>query len=135
MNDPAMNEALKSYDLFFMNKDEIRMYVNRQMARMDYETAMSEREAKGIKKGKAIGMQEGEAIGMQKGEAIGMQKGEAIGIQKGEIIGAQKNKENNFIALLKKGVNLDMLKEALGLSDDDLSGMAAKNPEIKKFLA
>ena len=127
MNDPAMNEALKSYDLFFMNKDEIRMYVNRQMARMDYETAMSEREAKGIKKGKAIGMQEGEAIGMQKGEAIG--------IQKGEIIGAQKNKENNFIALLKKGVNLDMLKEALGLSDDDLSGMAAKNPEIKKFLA
>lgn len=139
MNDPAMNEALKSYDLFFMNKDEIRMYVNRQMARMDYETAMSEREAKGIKKGKAIGMQEGEAIGMQKGEAIGeargMQKGEAIGIQKGEIIGARKNKENNFIALLKKGVNLDMLKDALGLSDDDLSGMAAKNPEIKKFLA
>ncbi len=135
MNDPAMNEALKSYDLFFMNKDEIRMYVNRQMARMDYETAMSEREAKGIKKGKAIGMQEGEAIGMQKGEAIGMQKGEAIGIQKGEVIGARKNKENNFIALLKKGVNLDMLKDALGLSDDDLSGMAAKNPEIKKFLA
>ncbi|HAH70464.1 MAG TPA: hypothetical protein DCL74_01605 [Succinivibrionaceae bacterium] len=106
---------------------------------MDYETAMSEREAEGVKKGKAIGMQEGEAIGMQKGEAIGMQKGEAIGeargIQKGEVIGARKNKENNFIALLKKGVNLDMLKDALGLSDDDLSGMAAKNPEIKKFLA
>ncbi len=83
MNDPAMNEALKSYDLFFMNKDEIRMYVNRQMARMDYETAMSEREAEGI----------------------------------------------------KKGINLDMLKDALGLSDEDLSVMAAKNSEIKQFLA
>ena len=106
-----------------MNKDEIRMYVNRQMARMDYETAMSDREAKGIKKGKAIGIQEGEAIGIQKGEAIG------------EARGIQKAKENNFIALLKKGVNLDTLKDALGLSDDDLSGMAAKNPEIKKFLA
>ena len=32
MNDPAMNEALKSYDLFFMNEDKKRMYVNRQMA-------------------------------------------------------------------------------------------------------
>ncbi len=63
MNDPAMNEALKSYDLFFMNEDKKRMYVNRQMARMDYETAMSEHEAEGIEKGKAIGMQEGEAIG------------------------------------------------------------------------
>ena len=48
---------LKSYDLFFMNEDEIRMYVNCQMARMDYETAMSEREAEGIEKGKAIGIQ------------------------------------------------------------------------------
>ncbi len=45
MNDPAMNEALKSYDLFFMNEDKKRMYVNRQMA------CMSEREAEGIKKG------------------------------------------------------------------------------------
>ena len=77
MNDPAMNEALKSYDLFFMNEDKKRMYVNRQMA------CMSEREAEGI----------------------------------------------------KKGINLDMLKDALGLSDEDLSGMAAKNSEIKKFLA
>ena len=77
MNDPAMNEALKSYDLFFMNEDKKRMYVNRQMA------CMSEREAEGI----------------------------------------------------KKGINLDMLKDALGLSDEDLSGMAAKNSEIKQFLA
>ena len=77
MNDPVMNEALKSYDLFFMNEDKKRMYVNRQMA------CMSEREAEGI----------------------------------------------------KKGINLDMLKDALGLSDEDLSGMAAKNSEIKKFLA
>ena len=139
MNDPAMNEALKSYDLFFMNEDEKRMYVNRQIARMDYETAMSKREAEGIKKGEVIGIEKGKIIGIQEGKAIGIQEGKAIGMQEGEIIGevigARKNKENNFIALLKKGVNLDMLKDALGLSDDDLSGMAEKNPEIKKFLA
>ena len=135
MNDPAMNEALKSYDLFFMNEDEKRMYVNRQIARMDYETAMSKREAEGIKKGEVIGIEKGKIIGIQEGKAIGIQEGKAIGMQEGEIIGARKHKENNFLALLKKGVNLDMLKDALGLSDDDLSGMAEKNPEIKKFLA
>jgi len=54
------------------------------------------------------GRNEGEAIGLEKGEAIGLEKGEAIGEQKKAFIIAQN--------LLNKGMSIEEVIDATGLS-------------------
>ena len=44
MNDQAMTDVLKAYDQFFSDPAVRHMYLRREMARMDYEVAMENRE-------------------------------------------------------------------------------------------
>ena len=63
------------------------------------------------------GLVEGEAVGMKKGEAIGMKKGEAIGMEKGA-----KAKAVEMAKILKrKGVDIDTIALASGLSPDEIN--------------
>ena len=44
MNDQAMTDVLKAYDQFFSDPAVRHMYLRREMARMDYEVAVENRE-------------------------------------------------------------------------------------------
>ena len=51
MNDQAMTDVLKAYDQFFSDPAVRHMYLRREMARMDYEVAMENRETIGEERG------------------------------------------------------------------------------------
>ena len=80
---------------------------------------------KGLVEGEAVGMKKGEAVGMKKGEAIGMKKGEAIGMKKGEAIGMEKGAKAKAVEMAKilkrKGVDIDTIALASGLSPDEIN--------------
>ncbi len=62
----------------------------------------------------------GEEAGLQKG----LQKGETIGLKKGRKEGLQKGAEKKAFAiaknLLAKGIELQVIVEATGLSEEDI---------------
>ena len=68
--------------------------------------------AEGRAKGHAEGRAEGEAIGLAKGEAIGLAKGEAIGEWKKALLIARN--------LLKKGIPIEYIIDATGLTKQQI---------------
>ncbi len=66
---------------------------------------------------------EGEKIGMVRGEKKGMARGEKKGMARGEKTGKRKTAK----ALLEKGVDIDLLVEATGLTKKELEKLARTN--------
>lgn len=114
--DPMMHNMLKSYDAFFLNNEERLKYINRQMAIYDYNTAM--------RSSKEIGLAEGEAIGIEKGKVIGIEKGRKEGIAQA--------KEQTVLTLVKKGMTLKNAIEILDMSEQELSEIIKKHPELNE---
>ena len=113
--DPVMKDVLNSYDLFFSDKKERLNYINREMAILDYNTAMSN----AIKKGKEEGREEGKEEGIKQGIKQGVKQGIA------------KEKENNFVALAKDGVSSATILRALKVSKEELAAILKRHPELQ----
>ncbi len=106
--DPMMHNMLKSYDAFFLNNEERLKYINRQMAIYDYNTAM------------------------RSSKEIGLAEGEAIGIEKGRKEGIAQAKEQTVLTLVKKGMTLKNAIEILDMSEQELSEIIKKHPELNE---
>ena len=113
--DPVMKDVLNSYDLFFSDKKERLNYINREMAILDYNTAMSN----AIKKGKEEGREEGKEEGIKQGIKQGVKQGIA------------KEKENNFVALAKDGVSSATILRALKVSKEEFAAILNRHPELQ----
>ena len=102
--------------LFWRNVEE------RRIKDSEINTALLEGEDKGkaigIEEGKAIGLEEGKVIGIEEGKVIGIEEGKAIGIEEGKAIGEQKKALIIAQNLLKKGLSIEDVSDATGLSKD-----------------
>ena len=89
-----MNDVLNSYDLFFSDEKERLNYINREMAILDYNTAMSN----AIKKGKEEGREEGIAE-EKENNFVALAKD---GVPSTTILRALKVSKDELTAILKK---------------------------------
>ena len=94
--------------LFWRNVEE------RRIKDGEISTALLE----GEDKGKAIGLKEGKAIGLEEGKAIGLEEGKTIGLEEGKVIGEQKKALIIAQNLLKKGLSIEDVSDATGLSKE-----------------
>ena len=69
MSNPEIRKAMEAARTFLNNTEERRLYINREMARMDRESQLKNAKAEGIAEGKAEGKAEGIAEGSIKGES------------------------------------------------------------------
>ena len=129
--DPVMKDVLNSYDLFFSDKKERLNYINREMAILDYNTAMSNAIKKGKEEGREEGKEEGIKEGLKQGKEEGLKQGKKEGLKQG----IAKEKENNFLAFVKKGLSVKMVAETIGLSKRELSAILKKHPELQGSFA
>ncbi|HAH71465.1 MAG TPA: hypothetical protein DCL74_07285, partial [Succinivibrionaceae bacterium] len=64
--------------------------------------------------------------GIKKGKEEGLRQGKKEGLKQG----IAKEKENNFLAFVKKGLSVKMVAETIGLSKRELSAILNKHPEL-----
>ena len=116
--DPVMKDVLNSYDLFFSDKKERLNYINREMEILDHNSSIKSATEEGIKQGIEKGIKKGKEEGLRQGKKEGLKQGIA------------KEKENNFLAFVKKGLSVKMVAETIGLSKRELSAILNKHPEL-----
>ena len=97
--EPGLEKAQKIMDYINSSPQEIELYENRELTRMD------------IKNAKERDTQEGIEIGLEKGKKIGLEKGKKIGLEKGKKIGLEKGKEEIAIKLKNKGFSIEDIAE------------------------
>ncbi len=95
MSEAAIHTAMDAARIFLSNTAERRLYINKEMARMDRDSGLLHAERKGEQKG----LQKGEQIGLQRGEQIGLQKGERIGEEKMGQLMQILSQEQNYTAI------------------------------------
>ncbi len=66
MSEAAIHTAMDAARIFLSDTAERRRYLNREMARMDYDSGLLHAERKGLEKGEQIGLEKGEQIGEEK---------------------------------------------------------------------
>lgn len=59
MSEAAIQNAMEAARIFLNNTAERRLYINREMARMDRESQLEEAHEEGLKKGHKEGLEEG----------------------------------------------------------------------------
>lgn len=67
-----------------------------------------------------------EANTLKKAEAKGFTEGEAKGFVEGEATGALKTSKNIAIAMLKTGMDVELIAKLTGLSQDGINDIRAK---------
>ena len=114
--DRAIARAQERMAFVMRDKDALRAYHMREMAKSEYTSIVNHARREGI----AIGEQQGMVIGEQRGIAIGEQRGIAIGEQRGIAIGEQKGKDETCLAIVRnaagKGISAESISEITGLS-------------------
>ena len=79
MNETAIQNAMEAARLFLNSTEERRQYINREMARMDYESRLQLEHREGFQKG----CEEGRKKGLLEGRQEGLQEGRHEGRQEG----------------------------------------------------
>ena len=125
-----MKDVLNSYDLFFSDKKERLKYINREMEILDHNSSIKSATEEGIKQGIEKGIKQGIEKGIKKGIKKGKEEGLRQGKKEGLKQGIAKEKENNFLAFVKKGLSVKMVAETIGLSKRELSAILNKHPEL-----
>ena len=64
-----------------------------------------------------------------------MMKATEKGVKKGIKQGIAQEKENNFLAFVKKGLSVKMVADTIGLSKQELSTILKKHPELQGSFA
>ena len=111
-----------------LTQEEKNHYLHNMKVRRIRDSEISTALLQGEDKGKAIGREEGKIIGLEEGKMIGLEEGKTIGLEEGKTIGLEEGKtigEQNkalIIAqnLLKKGLSVEDVSDATGLSKDML---------------
>ena len=98
-----MKDVIDSYDLFFSDDKERYNYINREMEILDYNSSIKSATDEGRKEGREEGIKQGIA----------------------------QEKENNFLAFVKKGLSVKMVADTIGLSKQELSTILKKHPELQ----
>ena len=119
MSDEAIHKAVDAARTFLQNDAERLVYINRELAILDYNSdhrdAFEEGKAEGRKEGEAKGRKEGEDKGRKEGEA----KGRAEGLEEGMKAGQQRLrrlmsallKENRYDDINKAAADPDFCEE------------------------
>ena len=89
-----MNDVLNSYDLFFSDEKKRLNYINREMAILDYNTAMSNAKKKGKEEGREEGIAE-----EKENNFVALAKD---GVPSTTILRALKVSKDELTAILKK---------------------------------
>ena len=84
MNETAIQNAMEAARLFLNSTEERRQYINREMARMDYESRLQLEHREGFQKGCEEGRQKGRQKGRQE-EAIRFSKLIQMLLSKGDM--------------------------------------------------
>jgi predicted transposase/invertase (TIGR01784 family) len=100
LDDELTREAVAYMERAAYTKEQLAAYDKWKIAAMTERSAIND------------ALRKGEAIGLEKGEAIGLEKGEAIGEQKKAVIIAQN--------LIRKGISIDDVSDATGLSKQQI---------------
>ena len=85
--------------------------------------------AVGKAEGRAEGKAEGKAEGLAKGKAEGLAKGKAEGLEKGRQEGILEAKLEAAEKLLKMNLSLEVIRNATGLSEEQLEPVISKSLE------
>jgi predicted transposase/invertase (TIGR01784 family) len=107
------------------SKEQLAAYDKWKIAAMTERSAINDAK----REGEAIGLEKGEAIGIEKGEAIGIEKGKALGMEEGKSIGEQEKAVIIAKNLLIKGMSIEDVSDATGLSKKQIEELA-KNCRI-----
>lgn len=102
MNAQAMTKVLNTYDQFFADPVEVRQYLRQEIARMDYELAMENREKRGIEKGIKEGIQKG----------------------------IQEGVESSALAFIKDGLSKERVFKILNMTSDVIAEFLNKHKEL-----
>ena len=148
--DRAIARAQERMAFVMRDKDALRAYHMREMAKSEYTSIVNHARREGIaigeqqgmvigeqrgmaigeqrgiaigeQQGIAIGEQRGIAIGEQRGMAIGEQKGMAIGEQRGIAIGEQKGKDETCLAIVRNAAGKGISAESIS----EITGLSAE---------
>jgi len=114
MNDnPDINEALNIVKRSAYTDDELHRYNDYLLEIMTQHNAMiNERK-------------EGRAEGLAEGEKLGIEKGEKLGIEKGRAEGLAESRRETAIAMLKKGMSVELTAEISKLSVEEVEKLKA----------
>ena len=111
-----IREAISYMERAAYTKAQLAAYDKWKIDTMTATSMLSASKAEGL----AIGLEKGEAIGLEKGEVIGLEKGEVIGLEKGEVIGGRKKALIIAQNLLQKGLSIEDVSDATGLSKEEI---------------
>jgi len=100
MSNPVIARAKGALDFLSAQPDAQELARQRELARINYISAMREAEARGEAKGRAEGEARGEARGRAEGEARGRAEGEARGKAEGKAEGEARGKAEALLLLL-----------------------------------
>ena len=109
------------------DKKERLNYINREMEILDHNSSIKSATEEGIKQGIEKGIKKGKEEGLRQGKEEGLRQGKKEGLKQG----IAKEKENNFLAFVKKGLSVKMVAETIGLSKRELSAILNKHPELQ----
>lgn len=112
---PEIRKALEILENMNMNPAEREFYEARLKWLRDEEMALRKAEKKGLELGLEQGMQQG----MQQGLQQGLQQGRELGV----VEGRQMEKKALAQSLKQMGMDLALIKQATGLTEEEIKGL------------
>ena len=114
--EPGLAKAQKIMDYINSSPEEIELYENRELTRMDIKSAKRRDIQEGIEIGEEKGIIKGKKEGIEIGEEKGIIKGKKEGIEIGEEKGIKKEKIETAKRLKEMELSVEDIAKATKLS-------------------
>lgn len=122
-NNKNIKSAKEKVDEFVAD-DETRILIElREKWEMDYKSSMSSAKEIGYEIGNKIGLEKGIKEGLEKGIKEGRKEGHKEGHKEGLREGIEQEKVNIAKKLLSKNIEVDEIKEIVGLTEDEINNL------------